>query len=207
MYQDSPASSCVGSFGRWRWIQQNYMPQNRLRETRNGVDYVLVSKVSHAEGEEEISEDIMRYAVCSVSALLLSSHWLDYCIRFSQSLIFFKGQKDKKTSLFKKLRGRRVDNHPPFKTPWKWSECQIWPDHSRRQDAEDLCRNTAAENAFEKGRDNGRFGNDETKTWLPYFGLDPHHDEEAFSRVDEKSYSIITNFKGFLDKIFSTRLN
>ena len=64
MYQDSPASSCVGSFGRWRWIQQNYMPQNRLRETRNGVDYVLVSKVSHAEGEEEISEDIMRYAVC-----------------------------------------------------------------------------------------------------------------------------------------------
>ena len=58
MFPESPASS-YGSYGRWRWIQQNYVSQNRLQQTRSGVDYVLVSKVSDAK--EEISEEIKRY--------------------------------------------------------------------------------------------------------------------------------------------------
>ena len=73
MLQDSPASS-FGSYGRWRWIQQNYVSHDSLRLTRNGVDYVLVSKVSNSNTEEEISEETKRYAVhCSVYALLFIS--------------------------------------------------------------------------------------------------------------------------------------
>ena len=59
MSQDSPASSYGSAYGRWRWIQQHCVQRDRLRQTRNGVDYVLVSKVANPE-EENFSEEVER---------------------------------------------------------------------------------------------------------------------------------------------------
>ena len=71
------------------------MSQNRLQQTRSGVDYVLVSKVSDAK--EEISEEIKRYVFFAfVFTLIL----LLYLIFSEFQLFNFSRDRRKKRDVF-----------------------------------------------------------------------------------------------------------